>query len=129
MSEEKKDSSSQARSTGIVSIAILCSRVLGLVRDQLLNGFFGSAFTGIFTAAFFGITATASVGSSPMVTVACIAAAMVACAALGMTIERLAYRPVRHAPKLTPLVTAIGDKYTRAQSLAAAWNEIGRAHV
>lgn len=52
MSDEKKDSASQARSTGIVSIAILCSRVLGLVRDQLLNGFFGSAFTGIFTAAF-----------------------------------------------------------------------------
>ena len=52
MSDEKKDSSSQARSTGIVSIAILCSRVLGLVRDQMLNGFFGSAFTGIFTAAF-----------------------------------------------------------------------------
>ncbi len=52
MSEEKKDNSSQARSTGIVSIAILCSRVLGLVRDQMLNGFFGSAYTGIFTAAF-----------------------------------------------------------------------------
>jgi putative peptidoglycan lipid II flippase len=48
----KPDSASQARSTGIVSIAILCSRVLGLVRDQMLNGFFGSAFTGIFTAAF-----------------------------------------------------------------------------
>jgi putative peptidoglycan lipid II flippase len=52
VSDEKKDSSSQARSTGIVSIAILCSRVLGLVRDQMLNGFFGSAFTGVFTAAF-----------------------------------------------------------------------------
>ncbi|MBL9179501.1 MAG: murein biosynthesis integral membrane protein MurJ [Verrucomicrobiaceae bacterium] len=52
MSDDKKDSASQARSTGIVSIAILCSRVLGLVRDQLLNGFFGSAFTGVFTAAF-----------------------------------------------------------------------------
>lgn len=52
MSVEKKDSSSQARSTSVVSIAILCSRVLGLVRDQLLNGLFGSAFTGIFTAAF-----------------------------------------------------------------------------
>ncbi len=52
MSDEKKDSASHARSTGVVSIAILCSRVLGLVRDQMLNGFFGSAFTGIFTAAF-----------------------------------------------------------------------------
>ena len=46
------EAGSTARSTGIVSIAILCSRVLGLVRDQMLNGFFGSAFTGIFTAAF-----------------------------------------------------------------------------
>lgn len=52
MSEPKKDTGSQARSTSVVSIAILCSRVLGLVRDQLLNGLFGSAFTGIFTAAF-----------------------------------------------------------------------------
>ncbi|TDU66123.1 putative peptidoglycan lipid II flippase [Prosthecobacter fusiformis] len=52
MTEEKKDTGPQARSTSVVSIAILCSRVLGLVRDQLLNGLFGSAFAGIFTAAF-----------------------------------------------------------------------------
>ncbi|MCX6853687.1 MAG: murein biosynthesis integral membrane protein MurJ [Verrucomicrobia bacterium] len=52
MSDSKKDTNSQAKSTGIVSIAILCSRVLGLVRDQLLNGLFGSHFAGIFTAAF-----------------------------------------------------------------------------
>jgi putative peptidoglycan lipid II flippase len=52
MSEETKESGSQARSTGVVSVAILCSRVLGLVRDQLLNGLFGSTFAGIFTAAF-----------------------------------------------------------------------------
>lgn len=44
--------SSQARSTGIVSIAILCSRVLGLVRDQVLTGMFGSFFNGLFTVAF-----------------------------------------------------------------------------
>ncbi|MCB1207921.1 MAG: murein biosynthesis integral membrane protein MurJ, partial [Verrucomicrobiales bacterium] len=43
---------SQAKSTGVVSIAILCSRLLGLVRDQLLNGMFGSAFAGIFNRAF-----------------------------------------------------------------------------
>jgi len=34
--------------------------------------------------------------------------AMVACAALGMTIERLAYRPLRGAPTLNVLITAIG---------------------
>ncbi|MBK8092307.1 MAG: murein biosynthesis integral membrane protein MurJ [Verrucomicrobiaceae bacterium] len=44
--------SSQARSTGIVSIAILCSRILGLVRDQVLGGVFGMKFAGIFAMAF-----------------------------------------------------------------------------
>lgn len=46
------ESASTARSTGVVSIAILCSRILGLVRDQLLNGLFGAHFNGIFNAAF-----------------------------------------------------------------------------
>ncbi|GBC98865.1 High-affinity branched-chain amino acid transport system permease protein LivH [bacterium HR17] len=36
------------------------------------------------------------------------AAAMLACAALGVTIERCAYRPIRHQPRLTALITAIG---------------------
>ena len=35
-------------------------------------------------------------------------AAMVGCAALGMLIERLAYRPLRGAPTLNVLITAIG---------------------
>ena len=52
LTDRQPEAGSTARSTGVVSIAILCSRVLGLVRDQMLNGFFGSAFTGIFTAAF-----------------------------------------------------------------------------
>ena len=39
---------------------------------------------------------------------ALLALSMVACGALGMVIERLAYRPLRDAPKLTALITAIG---------------------
>lgn len=35
-------------------------------------------------------------------------AAIVICMALGCTIERVAYRPLRHAPRLAPLITAIG---------------------
>src|SRR5688572_7634211 len=35
-------------------------------------------------------------------------AAMVICGALGYTIERLAYRPLRKAPRLNVLITAIG---------------------
>jgi len=34
--------------------------------------------------------------------------AVLACMALGWTLERIAYRPLRNAPRLTPLITAIG---------------------
>ena len=34
--------------------------------------------------------------------------AMLGCMALGYSIERVAYRPLRHAPRLAPLITAIG---------------------
>ena len=39
---------------------------------------------------------------------AVLAGAMIGCAVLGMTIERLAYRPLRGAPTLNVLITAIG---------------------
>ena len=35
-------------------------------------------------------------------------AAVLVCMALGWALERVAYRPLRHAPRLTPLITAIG---------------------
>ena len=35
-------------------------------------------------------------------------AAIAVCICLGLAIERLAYRPLRHAPRLAPLITAIG---------------------
>ncbi len=34
--------------------------------------------------------------------------AMIVCAVAGMLIERIAYRPLRNAPRLAPLITAIG---------------------
>jgi branched-chain amino acid transport system permease protein len=37
-----------------------------------------------------------------------LAAAAVVCMAVGFAIERIAYRPLRRAPKLAPLITAIG---------------------
>src|SRR5437870_2531271 len=46
---------------------------------------------------------------SPWVTVPCtLLSAMAICALLGVTIERLAYRPLRNAPRLNVLITAIG---------------------
>jgi branched-chain amino acid transport system permease protein len=43
-----------------------------------------------------------------MTLVILLAFAMVTCSVLGVTIERLAYRPLRKAPKLNSLITAIG---------------------
>src|SRR5574340_1066084 len=37
-----------------------------------------------------------------------LAVAIPVCMALGLLIERIAYRPLRHAPRLAPLITAIG---------------------
>jgi putative peptidoglycan lipid II flippase len=46
------DVATAARSTSVVSIAVLCSRLLGLVRDRVLTGSFGSVYNGIFAQAF-----------------------------------------------------------------------------
>jgi branched-chain amino acid transport system permease protein len=40
-----------------------------------------------------------------------IAITMAATAAINVTIERIAYRPLRHAPKLAPLISAIGMSF------------------
>jgi branched-chain amino acid transport system permease protein len=82
--------------------------VLGLINFAHSDVFMVGAYAGIFAAAWFGVTATSSGHSSVGIALACFAFAMATSAALGMTVERFAYRPVRHAPKLTPLVTAIG---------------------
>jgi putative peptidoglycan lipid II flippase len=39
----KKEAQGTARALGLVSVAILCSRVLGLVREMILNNLFGGA--------------------------------------------------------------------------------------
>ena len=51
--------------------------------------------------------AAASVPPALIVALA-IAAAVVVCMVLAYTIERVAYRPLRNAPRLAPLITAIG---------------------
>src|SRR5213082_2489464 len=39
------------------------------------------------------------------------AAAMGGCAALGVAIERFAYRPLRDAPRIAPLISALGVSF------------------
>ena len=44
-------------------------------------------------------------------------AAMVGCAVLGVVIERFAYRPLRNAPRIAPLISALGVSFFLANSM------------
>ena len=50
-------------------------------------------------------------GSAGMNPVLAIVLSMVVCTLLGVTVERIAYRPLREAPSLAVLITAIGVSY------------------
>ena len=50
-------------------------------------------------------------------------AAIGVCVALGLTIERAAYRPLRRAPRLAPLITAIGVSILLQYSAALIWGK------
>ena len=45
---------------------------------------------------------------APLIVLLALAVSMSVCMLLGFTIERVAYRPLRRAPRLAPLITAIG---------------------
>lgn len=55
-----------------------------------------------------GITATSLGLPGPLVVFLALLVAMGVCMVLGFSIERVAYRPLRRAPRLAPLITAIG---------------------
>lgn len=54
-------------------------------------------------------------------TVVSVVAAMLVCTVLGIVIERLAYKPLRGAPKLAVLITAIGMSYLLQNSAQLIW--------
>ncbi len=65
----------------------------------------------------------AGVVPAPLALLAGAGAAMLVCTALGLTIERVAYRPLRHAPRLAPLITAIGVSILIQYSAALVWGK------
>ena len=50
---------------------------------------------------------------------------MVACGTLNTMIERVGYRPLRNAPKLAPLITAVGFSFI-LQNVGLLW--LGGSH-
>jgi branched-chain amino acid transport system permease protein len=94
-------------------IALGYTMVYGILR--LINFAHGEvfmmgAYAGHYAAGVLGVQAYESSGSGFPVLYGLLVLgfSMAAAALLGVTIEGLAYRPVRSAPRLTPLITAIG---------------------
>ncbi|HEU0231430.1 MAG TPA: branched-chain amino acid ABC transporter permease [Burkholderiaceae bacterium] len=62
-----------------------------------------------------------NIGNIPLVLIALVVACIV-CAIVGFTIERWAYRPLRNAPRLAPLLTAIGISITLETLAMVIWS-------
>ncbi|HTV23423.1 MAG TPA: branched-chain amino acid ABC transporter permease [Polyangiaceae bacterium] len=84
--------------------------ILKLINFAHGEVFMMGAYAGYYTAGALGVqTYEASGAGFPLyLALAVMVVAMLASALLGVSIEALAYRPVRSAPRLTPLITAIG---------------------
>lgn len=69
----------------------------------------------------------AAPGLSPaFLVLGALAVAIPVCMAIGYTIERVAYRPLRHAPRLAPLITAIGVSIVLQNLAMMIW---GRGYI
>ena len=82
----------------------------------------GTLFSAYFISVWFGLTEPS--GGGYLIFVACLVSAMAFCAAINVAIERFAYRRLRRAPKLAPLITAVGVSFI-LQFIGIRWNGSG----
>ena len=88
-------------------VALGYTMVYGII--QLINFAHGEVVMIGAMTAFTVINALAGTGIPPLLIVmAGVMAAIPVCMVVGYTMERVAYRPLRRAPRLAPLITAIG---------------------
>jgi branched-chain amino acid transport system permease protein len=104
-------------------VAIGYTLVYGIV--ELINFAHGEVFMiGSFTSAGFigtlGLTAATGVPGLVLGLLLTLILAMLASGMLNMMIERVAYRPLRSAPKLAPLITAVGFSFI-LQNIGLLW--------
>jgi branched-chain amino acid transport system permease protein len=65
---------------------------------------------------------------TPVLIVLMFVAAMAGCAVLGLVIERFAYRPLRRAPRIAPLISALGVSFFLQQTAVLLWGSIPREY-
>jgi branched-chain amino acid transport system permease protein len=85
------------------------------------------AYLGFFTLTGLGGSQTPEV-SIVLLFVLIFAAAMAGCAVLGVVIERFAYRPLRRAPRIAPLISALGVSFFLQQTAVLLWGPIPREY-
>ena len=97
-------------------IALGYTMVYGIV--ELINFAHGDVFTlggfiSLWLLPIFGVTEGGTVTGAGLIVplLAILVISMIVCAVVNVTIERVAYRPLRHAPRLTPLITAVGMSF------------------
>ncbi len=100
-------------------IALGYTMVYGIAR--MLNFAHGDV---IMVGAYVVFFAFCSGGMNPLLA---ILIAMAVCTLLGVTIERIAYRPLREAPSLAVLITAIGVSYLLQNGALLLWSANPRA--
>jgi branched-chain amino acid transport system permease protein len=113
-------------------VALGYTLVYGIL--ELINFAHGDVFMlgGLFSATMlvsvFNLQAHASTGSLIVAIVGSLLVAMAACGILNAAIERVAYRPLRGAPRITPLITAIGMSFI-LEDVAIGWKGPGYTSV
>ncbi len=104
-------------------VALGYTLVYGIL--ELINFAHGDVFMlgGMISATIltaFNLEASASASSLVPALLVSLLVGMLICGALNATIERIAYKPLRNAPRLAPLITAIGMSFI-LQDVALAW--------
>ena len=102
-------------------VALGYTMVYGII--QLINFAHGEVVMIGCMVAFSVIVALAPTGMPPLAIVgAGIAAAVPVCMIVGYAVERVAYRPLRNAPRLAPLITAIGVSIVLQHLALLVWS-------
>ncbi len=95
-------------------VALGYTMVYGIV--ELINFAHGDVYTlgTFFSLAILGLLGVTGIVTGPMLIVVVavtMIGAMILCGLVGVILERLAYRRLRNAPRLAPLITAIGMSF------------------
>jgi branched-chain amino acid transport system permease protein len=122
LGENVKDGISNGSIWALVALGY--TLVYGII--ELINFAHGDVFMlGSFVAVGFYATLglTPATGGVGLVVglLGCLIIAALACAFLNALIERVAYRPLRNAPKLAPLITAVGFSFI-LENVGVLWN-------